>query len=208
MLTGPQEPCNRCREAGYRCWVEHKRKACFACIEVKQKCSFINRGGAAGTVSDAALSGLGAELCHALDTVDDTVNDLRHAVLLAGLWGSRATLHQANIMAMQLQWSVVEAESRGVEVPSGFKLDVDRGVTRTECLQLSTAAEYADAAGASVDAVNSTMGIIADRWVVPSRPRKRARSDEEEENPEPAGKRKKGKKGSGEEEKGEETLGK
>ena len=188
--------------------MEHKHKACFACIEVKQKCSFINRGGVSGAVTDVVISRLNTDLTHALDTLDDTVEDLRKAVLLGGFWQSRATLHQANLMAMQLQWSVMEAESRGVEIPSGFKADVDRAVTRTEFLQVHTAAEFAEAADVLEETANYSMGIIADRWAVPEASKKRARDEEEEENPGPAGKKRKEDKGTGEEGEGEETLGK
>ena len=193
--------------------MENKHKACFACIEVKQRCSFANRGGSSGPVPDAALSALGADINSNLEALDTDLEELRQAVLSAGLWQARAALHQANLMAMDLRWKVMEAESRGMVVPEGFRRAMDHGCARTRRLQLTTVANYAAASGVSQDSVNSTMGLVARWWSGGQEPEgshKRARSgEEEEEDPEPAGKKKKkGNDGSGEEEEeGEETLG-
>ena len=147
--------------------MESKRKACFACIEIKQRCSFANHRGTSGPVLDVAIGTLGTDLCAALESLGDEMREATYATLSVDLWQTRASLHQANLLALDLQWKVIEAQSRGVQVPEGCRRAMDRGVTRTRALQLATAVEHADVAGVPQDSVNSTMGLINRRWAVP-----------------------------------------
>ena len=126
------------------------RKACKACQDVKQKCSFANRGGTAASSPELRLARL-----------EELVEENRAAVLQAGLWQTRAALHHTSILALQVRLQVMEAERRGVQLPIGFDVEVDHRAAKTHALQLVTAAEYAEVTGSPLETVTANMFLAA-----------------------------------------------
>ena len=78
-----------------------------------------------------------------------------------------------------------------MKFPRPFRSEVEYGASRTRTLQLSTAAEFAEAMGVLQDSVNMTMGLVNRKWtvLVAAEGSKKKRKRPEEENSELSGKK-------------------